>query len=150
MRASVIALLLLAAGGALAGCSAVDDFHKFDFVDDGGLDQGRDLAPGLPGFGDACVDQCAPSTLSCVHTVNGLTFDGGMCTRSCNPALGAVACGDLADSFCVDVGGMGLCLPRCDPQMGSVCRPKYACCNNGKMVTMPGVCAPPDTNNVCR
>lgn len=147
MRVPVLAFSILCL--ALGGCSAIDDFNQFHFVDDGGAAAGQDMTPALPGFGEACVNQCASSDLSCVHMAGNLTLPGGICTRACNPTLGVVACNDLPNAFCVQVdNNMALCLPRCDLGMGRDCRAGYDCCFNGKPATM-GVCAPPDTNNVC-
>lgn len=141
MRGRAFALWLLLAGGTLGACSALDDFDRFHFTDAGVA--GADL--GLPGFGAACVDQCGPG-LTCLHSLNGKTFAGGMCTHACNPTLGPVACSDVPDAVCAGLENMGLCLPRCDPSMGRACRAGYSCCANGHEVTMMGACAPPDTN----
>lgn len=150
MRASLFAIVLVAAG-ALGACSAVDNFNHFHFVYDGGTDlAGADMTPAPPSFGQACVDQCASPTVArpvtCYHMFGSVTVPGGMCTHGCNASLGNIGCSDLPDSTCVTVENMDVCLPRCDTSLGKNCRPNYACCSGGKVVTDAGNCAPMDAN----
>lgn len=149
MRNSAIALALVAAA-ALAACSAIDNFNKYHFVYDGGSDDLGDMTPALPTFGQACTDQCASPNpmrpLTCYHAIGSVTAPGGICTHACNATLGAISCSDLPDAVCVTVENMDLCLVRCDPSMGKNCRVDYACCAGGKVTTMPGACAPTETN----
>jgi hypothetical protein len=146
MRSAAFASLFLVAA-LIGACTAVDDFSKYKFVEDAGTD---DLG-GLPSFGQACSDVCAtgpaPSRpLSCFKMFGNKTVPGGMCTRSCNAVLGAVACNDYPDAVCATVEGMDVCLPRCDPTVGRNCRNNYSCCDSMMVVAGPGACAPTTTN----
>jgi hypothetical protein len=140
-----LASLMLAA--ALGACTAVDDFRKFKFVDDGGT---GDLAGTLPGFGQPCTTDCAQPNplrpLTCFHMFGSRTIPGGICTRSCSTAAGAVACADFPDAACVTVENVDVCLPRCDPSVGRNCRTGFSCCDSNNVVTGPGTCAPTMTD----
>jgi len=142
-----LAFAAICAAALLGACSAVDDFRKFKFIDDGGA---NDLPAALPGFGQACTDTCAQPEpthpLSCYHMFGSRPVPGGMCTRSCTPALGVVACSGLPNAICVTVEGADVCLPLCDPSIGRNCRTDYACCANHTVVTGPGACAPTTTD----
>jgi hypothetical protein len=126
----------------LGGCTAVDNFDKFTFVDAGTL----------PGFGQACMTDCAQPNplrpLMCYHMFGSRNVPGGMCTRSCTASLGPLACSDFPDAACVTVEGMDVCLLRCDPSIGRNCRNNYSCCANHTVVTGPGTCAPTESD-VC-
>jgi hypothetical protein len=145
MRSLAFASLLFAA--ALGACSAVDNFDKFKFVDDGGT--GGDMTGQPPGFGQPCTDQCqtavASRPLTCLKTINGETIPGGMCTRQCSPGT-AIACSEYPDAVCTHIESMDLCLPRCDASLGRGCRTGLACCDNRHIVSLAGACAPPNTD----
>jgi hypothetical protein len=142
MRILAFASLVLLA----SACSAVDNFDRFKFVNDGG---NNDFTRNLPGFGEACTGTCdvgnASRPLQCLTTLNGQSFPGGICTRACT--LGMLgSCSDYPDAVCVHIENQDLCLPRCDPSLNRNCRLNYACCDAGHQVTIAGACAPPDTN----
>jgi hypothetical protein len=130
------------------GCTAVDDFSKFRFVNDGGA---HDLAGsasgdmgsnGLPGFGQACSQGCS-GDLTCAKDFGGKSpAPGGTCTRSC----ATMGCGDLPNATCVALNGMPVCMPRCDPSQAQLCRSAYSCCNGTTTTLGPGACSPPTTD----
>jgi hypothetical protein len=144
VRSLAFASLIVIA--ALAACSAVDDFTRFKFVEDGGSRAHDDLAGSpLPGFGDSCSSACDSNLLhplSCFQDFNGKTAPGGICTRQCSSAA---ACADLPDAVCVTVENIAVCLPRCDLFASKTCRSMYDCCANGKPA-VAGACAPTDTS----
>ncbi|MDB4968551.1 MAG: hypothetical protein JWN44_4240 [Myxococcales bacterium] len=148
MRQLACASLILAA--LFGACSAVDNFDKFKFVDDGGT-TGVDMSP--PGFGDVCAGQCQvvnpQRPLSCFTAFGSRTIPGGMCTRTCTLGSGLLACNDYPDSTCVHVEGMDVCLPRCDPSQSRNCRTGLSCCANNNVVSNAGACAPA-TTDLCR
>jgi hypothetical protein len=146
MRGLAFAFLALV---TFDGCSAVDDFSKFKFADDGGS---TDMAGGaLPGFGEACTNECAPGQsaptrpLMCYTMFGSRMVPGGDCTRSCIPGL-AISCTDYGDAVCAHVEGMDVCLRGCNPTMGHNCRTGYDCCANMTSTTGPGACAPTGTD----
>ncbi|HEX6838068.1 MAG TPA: hypothetical protein VF334_15930 [Polyangia bacterium] len=151
MRNLAFASLIIFAA-VIGACSAVDDFRKFTFTDGGSVN--TDMMGNLPGFGEQCVNDCAPGPgaalgrpLSCFHMFGSQSVPGGMCTRSCTP--GSIAsCSDygVGTADCVTVEGIGVCLPRCGTIVGRTCRPMYSCCANGNTVTDQGDCAPSNTN----
>ena len=150
MRSLAFASLVLVAASAGA-CSAVDNFDKFKFVDDGGTDGGTaGVDMSLPGFGQPCTDQCQASPLRplmCLKMLGSRPIPGGMCTRACT-ITGAISCSDYPDAVCVHVESMDVCLPRCDPSQNRTCRTGLSCCDNQNVVTGPGACAP-STTDLC-
>jgi hypothetical protein len=152
MRTLAFASLVVAAA-AIGACSAIDDFNKFTFVDSGIID--TDMGGGgLPGFGQACTDTCAPGAgaptrpLMCLKMLGSRTVPGGMCTRTCAVTAGITACDDygVGVADCVTVEGMSVCLPHCDATLGRNCRTGYSCCATQNVVTVNGDCAPPQTD----
>lgn len=158
----LLAFALIVVAGA---CSAVDDFSRFHFGNDGGNGSGGgggivandlsvgksdggpadaappsgpDIAQPLPTFGDPCGTDCvAPYT--CYHL--GAKDTMGICSRTC-VTTNTTACLDLGAS-CVTVEGTTLCMPNCG--LTQPCRSDLACCANMKTSAI-GVCAPPMTD----
>jgi hypothetical protein len=142
---------------ALAGCTAVDDFSKFNTAP---ADLGAaDLAPrpdlsSLPRYLDSCDTNvgCDPGAgapfgrpLQCLSELSGSTVPGNICTRACS--AGGAACSDYGlESVCGFTMGaamMGFCLPRCTFG-GAPCGHNFLCCRMGVpvMPTEIGVCVP--------
>jgi hypothetical protein len=132
----------------MAGCTAVDDFSKFNFSDDGGPGDGPsgpgDMRP-LPGFGQPCTDLCA-GTLKCFTTSNGVVFNNGMCTHECMPKQAGACNGFGGDCAIVSnsQGGVYVCMPPC-PANPTNCRNGYMCCTGPATMTTLPVCAPVDS-----
>jgi hypothetical protein len=137
---------LVAAALALAGCTAVDDFGKFQVGD-----AAADSAPVPTGaFGEPCNMMTQPPcehgpgtfTLTC-HT----ELPNSMCTRVCDPGVvGVVPCNDYGPgrAGCVQLPSPSnfLCMPSCHNSVNAECPPNYNCCNMGGVTSGPGVCVP--------
>jgi hypothetical protein len=148
----------LVLGALLAcGCTAIDDFGKFKFVDggDGGADgSAGDLAATATGnFGQPCNQG-----FTCNAGPTGAPLDcnrdlpGTMCTRACDH-LTSPLCVDFGagKADCVPTPDGDLCLPTCfTVENNFPCRDSnYICCgaNNMPKPNGPGVCGP--TTGMC-
>lgn len=148
MRGPAFAFL---ASALLCACSAVDDFGKFHFVEDGGHPGGDMAGGGLPGFDEACTTACAPGPsaparpLMCYMMFGTRPVPGGDCTRTCVAGL-PISCTDYGEAVCRRVENMDVCLRSCNPSLGHNCRSGFDCCASGMPTTGQGACAPANTD----
>jgi len=106
-------------------------------IDLGGGDDG-----GVKTVGDPCtVSPCSMLLESCTSEVQGLPFPGSYCTTVCNSGQAMSNCTSVGGD-CQYVQGLLLCLQRCHPSAGMMCRNGYSCCTGSGVTTSSGWCAP--------
>lgn len=134
--------------GVLVSACNVSDFERYSFATApdlglGGSDLAAFVSDGGGGgrLGAACTTTSTCAAIwSCFSDNNG--WPNGFCSATCNPADPTFC---HLDGDCQSVNGQSVCLPKCDPALGSGCRNGYACCDGQGTTNGPGNCAPSNT-----